>query len=182
MWPQQWERELQLRTERGYAAQPQWLFRQDNLDHLETYSYYATRENSGDPLREALLMRPTSASHHVICELVNAFAPLVYLWGDAPVEVPHWDLIGGIRPILYYILRREYLKAGGINICRNTECRDLFEIERLGQEFCSDVCSRLQRQREYWQDRGKKMRKRRLKTGIPDSRTEPREKRKERKP
>jgi len=174
MWPQQWERERQLRAGgQGYAGQPQWLFQQDNLQHLEIYEYHVTREISGNPLKEALVMSPTSASHYVICEIVNAFGPLVYTWGDAPVEAPHWDLTGGIRPILYYILRREYLQAGGIGICRNTECRELFEIERFGQEFCGDVCSRLQRQREYWQNRGKKMRKRRLKTRKSSSACQP---------
>ena len=164
-WPRQWERELQLRANHGYAGEPQWLFRQDSVEHLWRCRYHVTRENSGDPLRESILaMSPIRASHNVICELVNAFAPLVYLWGDGPVEAPHWDLIGGIRPVLYYILRREYLQASGIGICRNTDCRNLFEIERFGQEFCGDVCSRLQRQREYWQKRGKKMRKQRLKT------------------
>lgn len=163
-WPQQWERELQLRANQGYAREPQWRFREDNVEHLEIYSYYATRESSGDPLREAILgMSPVRASHNVISELVNAFAPLVYLWGNGPVEAPHWDLIGGIRPILYHILRREYLQASGISICRNTECRDLFEIERFGQEFCGEVCSRLQRQREYWKKIGKKLRQRRTK-------------------
>jgi hypothetical protein len=44
------------------------------------------------------------------------------------------------------------------------------------------VCSRQQRQREYWQDRGKQMRKRRLKTRDPANRTKPHKKRKERKP
>jgi len=161
-WPRQWERELQLRANQGYADKPQWLFREDNVEHLQIYLYYATRESSGD-LSEAILMSPIRASHNVICELVNAFAPLVYLWGDGPVEAPHWDLAGGIRPILYHILRREYLQASGIGICRNTECRDLFEIERFGQEFCSEVCSRLQRQREYWQKVGKKLRQRRTK-------------------
>jgi hypothetical protein len=164
-WPKQWERERQLRANGlGCAAQPQWRFGEDNLSHLETQRYLATRKNSGDPLRDALFgAKPAHAGHYVICELVNAFSPLVYPWGDSPVEAPNWDLTGGIRPVLYYILRREYLQAGGIAICRNTECRDVFEIERSGQEFCSDVCSRLQRQREYWKKIGKKLRQRRSK-------------------
>ncbi len=163
-WPQQWQRERHLRASgQGYGTEPTWLFQQDNLEHLKTWRYYATRERSGDPLRDALSgPDPTRASHHVICELVNAFGPHVYAWGNTPVEAPDWDLTcSGIRPVLYYILRREYLQASGIGICRNTECRDVFEIERSGQEFCGDACSRLQRQREYWQRAGKKLRKRR---------------------
>jgi hypothetical protein len=109
-------------------------------------------------------MHPIDAGHYSICELVNAFSSLVYPWGKTPIEAPHWDLTCGIRPVLYYILRREYLlKARSIGICRNTDCRQLFEIERFGQEFCSEECSRLLRQREYWKKRGKTLRKRRSK-------------------
>jgi hypothetical protein len=164
-WPEQWEREQRLLASGvGFASQPKWLFRQDNLEHLERYEYYASRERTGDLIEEALVMHPIDAGHYSICELVNAFSSLVYPWGRIPIEAPNWDLTCGIRPVLYYILRREYLvKARSIGICRNTDCRQLFEIERFGQEFCSEECSRLQRQREYWKKRGKTLRKRRSK-------------------
>ena len=164
-WPEQWEREQQLLASGvGFASQPAWLFRQDNLEHLERYGYYSSREKTNDPIKEALGIHPIAAGHYSICELVNAFSSLVYPWGETPIEAPHWDLTCGIRPVLYYILRREYLlKAGSIGICRNTDCRQLFETERFGQEFCSEECSRLQRQREYWKKRGKTLRKRRSK-------------------
>jgi len=167
VWPKQWQRERQLRLSvQGYAHQPEWFFGQDNLNELQNvsdcvdsippiYGFYPASSPLSDPIQ---------AGHWVICVLVNTFRPVVYYWGNRPVEAPGWDLTGGIRPILYYILRREYLKVRGVGICRNTECRDVFEIERSGQEFCGEECSRRQRQREYWQNRGKKMRKRRLKT------------------
>ena len=165
-WPEQWERERQLRVSaQGYGVQPTWRFREDHLRNLRLWAYYVNRKPSGDPLRDALGgPKPIRAGHNVICELVNAFSPLVYPWGKTPVEAPDCDLTCGVRPVLYYILRREYLQAGGVGICRNTECRDLFEIERFGQEFCGDVCSRLHRQREYWRKFGKKLRQRRIKT------------------
>jgi hypothetical protein len=165
-WPEQWERERRLRESGlGYARQPAWLFRQENLEYLKNYEYYASLEKTDDPMTSALRMDPIAAGHYSICEVVNAFSSLVYPWGKTPIEAPHWDLTGGIRPVLYYILRREYLlKARSIGICRNTDCRHLFEIERFGQEFCSEECSRLQRQREYWKERGKNLRKRRANT------------------
>jgi len=164
-WPEQWEREQRfLASGVAFTSQSNWLFRRDNLEHLELYKYYASREKTDDPMTNALVMDPVSAGHHSICEVVNAFSSLVYPWGKTPIEAPHWDLTCGIRPVLYYILRREYLlKTRSIAICRNTACRQLFEIERFGQEFCSEECSRLQRQREYWKKRGKTLRKRRSK-------------------
>lgn len=165
-WPRQWKREQQLRANgQGYADRPQWLFGADNLEHLEIWAWNAMRETTGDELRDLMLGPDTiRAGHLLLCELVNAFAPVVYPWGDVPVEAPGLDLTGGIRPILYYILRREYLQRGGVAICRNTDCRALFEIERAGQEFCGEECSRLHRQREYWRTRGKKLRKRKRTT------------------
>jgi hypothetical protein len=163
-WPSQWERERRLRVSGlGFANEPHWKFTDTNLDHLELYKWSATRKPSGDSLKDLFSMRdPVHNGHLVICELINAFAPIVYPWGHSPVEAPSWDLAGGIRPILYYMLRREYLSGQGVTLCRNSECRSIFEIERSGQEFCSDGCSRLQRQREYWSARGKKLRTARL--------------------
>lgn len=163
-WPSQWERERRLRVSGlGFAHEPHWKFTDKNLEHLERWMWSATREPSGDALRDLFSMRnPVYDGHLVISELINAFALLVYPWGDSPVEAPSWDLAGGIRPILYYMLRREYLSGRGLSLCRNSDCRSIFEIERSGQEFCSEECSRMQRQREYWSARGKKLRKARL--------------------
>ena len=169
-WPSQWERERRLRSDGlGYAHEPHWKFANENLEHLELWMWNAMREPSGDPMRDALsMLDPVHYGHLVTCELLNAFSPVVYPWGNSPVEAPHWDVAAGIRPLLYYMLRREYLSTGGIGICRNSDCRAIFEIERSGQEFCGQECSRLQRQREYWDTRGKKLRKRReRKSGSP---------------
>lgn len=161
-WPSQWERERRLRAgDLGYEREPQWTFTEETLRHLELWRWEANRE--GEPLRDAFVgPDPLRAGHLVACELVNAFRPVVYPWGHSPVEAPHWDIRAGIRPILYYMMRREYFSAGGLGVCRNSDCRAIFEIERSGQEFCSEECSRLQRQREYWSIRGKKLRQRRL--------------------
>lgn len=166
-WPQQWEREQQLRASgQGYADKPTWRFQQDELRTIRLWASYVNSEPSGDPIMDFFGgPDPIRAAHYVVCALVNAFSPHIYVWGDAPVEAPYIDLTCGIRPILYYMLRRVYLQAGGVAICRNIECRELFEIERFGQEFCGDLCSRLHRQREYWKRSGKKLRQRRNKTG-----------------
>ncbi len=135
-WPSQWERERRLRAGGlGFAMEPLWRFSDENLRHLEIWMWNAMRERSGDPFKDGFGINPVHDGHNVICELINAFAPLVYPWGDSPVEAPSWDLSGGIRPILYYMLRREYLTGGGISLCRNSDCRSIFEIERSRQEF-----------------------------------------------
>ena len=163
-WPSQWKRERKLRSSgQGCLPEPPWFFDEENVRRIETFEFYATQEPSKEPLSISVLSaNPVTCGHYVICELVNAFRPVVYVWGDTPVEAPEHDLTGGIRPVLYHILRREYLHAAGVGVCRNMQCLEVFDIERAGQEFCSELCSRRQRQREYWQERGKKVRQRRI--------------------
>jgi hypothetical protein len=93
----------------------------------------------------------------VICELLNSFPSTAY---PNPVEM-HANIQFGIRPLLYSILRRQFFHPRGFSICPNTECHRFFNIERAGQRFCDAECSRRQRQRDYWQTNGKKMRERR---------------------
>lgn len=160
-WPAQWDRERELRERGiGYSSKPRWNFQFEDYQTIRTCYWEAEREPSGDPIRDALFrVDPCHEAHQAISHLLNAFPPQVYPWGNRPIEAPSWDIAPGIRPLLYYMLRREYLSSGGIAICRNSSCRAIFEIERSGQEFCGADCSRLQRQREYWETRGKTLRK-----------------------
>lgn len=160
-WPWQWEREHRLRKKIADYDKPAWTFTKQDVESVGVDKFYADNHGANEPLAAPDAL---SSAHSALCTLINAFEVRLYLWGDHAVEAPHWNLRGGIRPLLYYILRREYLKGSGIEICRNSDCRQVFEIERAGQEFCSDLCSRRQRQREYWVKSGKKKRARRLRS------------------
>jgi hypothetical protein len=170
-WPRQWERELRLRREgQGVLQWPAWNFTHENVRTIETWRASACSTRSGDQLSQLISgPDPIRAGQLTICELINAFPPNVYMWGDRPIEAPAFDLVGGIRPLLYNILRIEYLRTQhSITTCRNTDCRQLFEIERSGQQFCSEKCSRYQRQREYYHRRGKPLRQARMKARRSD--------------
>ena len=86
-------------------------------------------------------------------------------FGNNRCEAPPLDaLLFGVRPVLYYLLRLEYLrtlKTGGAHRCANEFCRQFFLRDREGQQFCSEECSRKQRQRNYWQTKGSKRRRKR---------------------
>lgn len=87
------------------------------------------------------------------------FRPTIY----PNLSEMHSSIRYGIRPLLYSLLRREFLYPRDVAICANSQCKEFFEIERAGQRFCSADCSLHQRQRDYWQDRGKKLREKRSK-------------------
>ncbi|HEX9155285.1 MAG TPA: hypothetical protein VF819_06950 [Nitrospira sp.] len=105
------------------------------------------------------------SGHQGICALANAFRNEVTHFGNTRCEVPPMDaLLFGVRPVLYYLLRLEYLhtpKTGGVHKCVNEFCRRFFQLNREGQPFCSEECSRKQRQRIYWQTRGANLRRKR---------------------
>jgi len=142
-WPRQWNRE---KKERG--ENPLWRVRAGSRRRI------AALAKSG-PDR---FLPPQVAARIVICELVNVFSSLAL---PNPPEM-HSYIRFGIRPLLYSILRREFLQPRDLVVCANTQCRDFFEVERAGQRYCNDECSRRQRQREYWQVHGKTARKERL--------------------
>jgi hypothetical protein len=97
----------------------------------------------------------------VLSTLLNCFPPQLTPIGRKMMELPVHDPTG-ILPALYFMLRQDCLRDQSIAICARPLCGKVFEVERFGQRFCSAECSRLQRQREYWQRRGKEARKKRL--------------------
>jgi hypothetical protein len=143
-WPRQWERQR-----REQKTEPVWRLTAHSLKRIEGLS-------SG---RQDVLLPPNIDARIVLCELVNAFPQVAF----PNVLEMNSSIRYGIRPLLYETLRRESLHQHDTAICANTQCRDFFEIERAGQQFCSPECSLHQRQRDYWNKRGKKRRAERFK-------------------
>jgi hypothetical protein len=141
-WPRQWQREKSLRS-----FEPIWKLRAESLERIECLSLAPP-----DPILPDEL-----SGRMVICELLNSFRSTVF---PNPVEM-HSSIKFGIRPLLYSLLRRQFLYPRGFFICSNSECRSFFNIERSGQQFCNPECSLHHRQRIYWQERGRKLRKKR---------------------
>ena len=149
-WPHQWEGEREQRT-----SDPLWRPSASSVKRIE---------QMGSSQKDPLLPQNLDA-RIVICELINMFPSLAF---PNPPEL-NSSILYGIRPLLYAILRREFLNHRATANCANSQCRDFFEVEREGQEFCGPLCSRQERQREYWNKRGKKLRSKRLKQRKPRS-------------
>jgi hypothetical protein len=142
-WPKQWERERALSRK-----EPFWNLRSDSLERIQQLTVQGPD----------CLLPPTLDGRIVLCELVNSFRAIVF---PNPPEM-HASIKYGIRPLLYAILRRQFLSPRDIAACSNTQCRNFFNVERAGQQYCCTECSIHQRQRTYWSERGKKLRKKRL--------------------
>ena len=89
--------------------------------------------------------------------LLNSFAPELVPVGNRMMELPVYDPCR-ILPVLYFMLRQDVLRKQAIAICERPECGAFFAVERAGSRFCSPECSQLQRQRDYWQRKGKEAR------------------------
>lgn len=143
-WPRQWEREKSQRR-----SEPSWRPRSESLKRIK----HLSSGPSGPRLP------PNLDSRIVVCELLNTFPSTVY---PNPPDM-RASIRYGIRPLLYSLLRREFLYPRVVAICANDQCREFFEVERTGQQFCSAEYSMRQRQRTYWKEQRKKLREERIK-------------------
>jgi hypothetical protein len=160
-WPHQWQRECSQRKH-----QPCWRLSQEALTRIQKLAYEGPPESTG-PIgnrrraksRDTIELPPDLDGRIVLCELLNSFPSIVF----PNVGEAHSSIWYGIRPLLYSILRREFIYPHNTEVCANDRCGDFFEVERSGQRYCNDICSQQQRQREYWSRKGKKLRRKRLK-------------------
>jgi hypothetical protein len=164
-WPREWQSEGEWRSSHGQHA-PSWRFDARELEKLHRWRWSANKCPNPKGFPEGLSHSGAIyCGHSVLCALVNTFIPEVQYAGVAAYEAPAWDSrLFGMRPVLYYILRQDYLRRGGISLCANVLCNKFFSVERSGQRFCTDDCSRKQRQREYWVLHGATLRRKRLAT------------------
>jgi hypothetical protein len=153
-WQKQWQREKFQRK-----GEPTWKFPLPSIQRIQGLSVEVP--DLVRRVRDLLppLLPPEIDARIVICELVNCFPGTVF---PNPAEMRD-SIMYGIRPLLYSLLRREFLHPHWSAICANKQCREFFEIERSGQRFCDSECSRQQRQRDYWEKHGKQLRKKRRK-------------------
>jgi hypothetical protein len=95
-----------------------------------------------------------------LCMLLNAFSPVLIPIRKGITEFPLYE-DSGTLPALYFMLRQDYMRHQETKICARADCGAFFVVERSGQRFCTADCSRKQRQRDYWQERGSTLRHKR---------------------
>ena len=76
---------------------------------------------------------------------------LQYAGGGLVEELPKATPYG-IRGVLYYMLRREYLNQREIKICTRHTCGLYFVPNRSDMKYCSESCQKAEKQWQ-WRDR-----------------------------
>lgn len=152
-WVHQSQRETRQRQTNG-EQNSTWKFTDEDAEYVQRHSRIVATQKP-----HFLTGTPIHSAREVISTLLNAFPVKLVFWGDMPLDVININMEYGIRPALYFLLRYAVFQTGLIKSCGNRDCREFFEVERAGQNFCSEVCSRKQRQREYWAKAGREARK-----------------------
>ena len=130
-----------------------WLYQKEGWTRRKDLDWAAFQAVTSKKLQEY--------GRIVLCILFNSFPPRLVPTADRLQELPAYD-VTSILPTLYFMLRQDYLHDKGIATCSRTGCGAFFAVERYGQRFCSADCSQLQRQRDYWQQKGSVRRKERI--------------------
>jgi hypothetical protein len=98
-----------------------------------------------------------------ICAYLNSqeLSPVLVVDQESFVQVPPRKT-SGVLPQLHWMLRQDCIDKRHSGVCARPECGALFYVQRYRQRFCSEDCSRRQRQREYYVRRGKTVRLQRI--------------------
>lgn len=145
-WVEQWNRQKEQHWE------PNWLPRPKSIERIQALA-------SG---QKDSILSPDLEGCMVICELLNTFPPFAF---PNIFEVSN-HIRYGVRPLLYALLRRQFFAQRSTGNCANENCRNVYYVTRVGKKFCTAECSQHQRQRDYWQDQGKKRREDRIKNKM----------------
>lgn len=166
-WPEQHAREVLLRANQGMGV-PGWRFDDNNLTWLRGKVAELTAL-CGSPKGDKLLQfmkaphKASEVAQLVLSELVNAYPVKLSLWGSVVAELPASDMLFGVRPALYAMLRREFISDTGVRFCKDETCGRLFTVTHGRQQYCPDRdCEQHHRQRKYWALKGSAKRRQRV--------------------
>jgi hypothetical protein len=122
-------------------------------DRLDEFGDSSSWQNIGFPYTKDEMSKASSLdilerANGLLCNVFNRFpTTLVYAAGFAH-DMPVMERTG-IRPILYYMLRLDYLYQREIKLCARPNCGGYFVPDRKDRIYCSNSCSNSDRQRRF---------------------------------
>ena len=87
-------------------------------------------------------------ANYLLCHIFNLFPPRLDQVNGIVHEMPKLKP-SGIRPILYYMLRLEYLSPRELRLCARPGCGGYFAPDRRDATYCSDSCQNIDKQRRF---------------------------------
>ena len=144
-WTQQRGREVeQLRVETTHVL-PEWNWDDDHQKELERLAdsvHAGIAAQSADRSSWAAFQHdPWRSARNVVIAVLRGF-PLEPVWTTKGLmEVPPYQVLHGIRPLLFAMLRRDIVGRRGIRVCNRAGCGKYFVIARPDKYSCSNDCS-----------------------------------------
>jgi hypothetical protein len=87
------------------------------------------------------------------CSIFNQIPVRLYAGFGSVAEFPETS-VTGVRPLLYYMLRADYLQKRAIRLCANERCGRFFAPKRSHGQFCSEDCTeRVKQRRKYYRQK-----------------------------
>jgi hypothetical protein len=185
-WIEQHSRES-LQRERNGRSPIDWNWSRTQQEILANLLNCAASVLKEDPKVDGLSMLlacgdPFYNVHRALCEVLNAFPPVIqYLltkqkdrkgeYIPLPVEIPRSDLTFGIRPVLYFMLRTDYLRGWDLRMCRRQGCGVWFRPTGKVPHHCTPQCARKHRQGQYWNSKGSNKRRARIEQKMRSKKT-----------
>jgi len=80
-------------------------------------------------------------------------------------QVSGADLVCGIRPLIYHMIREDLIAETEIRLCRRRTCDKFFRADRIDQTCCSPECSQRVRFQKYYETKRKPTRQAKSKVG-----------------
>jgi hypothetical protein len=99
----------------------------------------------------------------LLCHILNAFPAKLTDYNGIPFEMPSEDVSAGILPVLYQLLRSDYLRDARIARCAWKDCTKWFRVGGHESPCCSPEHSLKYRQSKYYRVKGKAARELRKK-------------------
>ena len=158
-WQRQLAKEKAARKRHKVAPDPGWSWSDIAQERLEAaklrFSFLSTCPDDQLRWAEALVIMPRSTLRFVVTTILNAFPPLLEWDSIGMIQHSGTDLIFGIRPLIYSMIREDLLAQVEIRLCRNKSCGRFFRADRRDQTCCKAACSERVRYLKYYETKRK---------------------------
>lgn len=111
-----------------------------------------------DQIKHDWLDRVFWGGQRALCAILDDFPPRLFVEDGIVLEFPSSTFFG-IRPALYFMLRRYFQMGKALLVCERCGTSFFSDNARKRVRFCGADCSRRQRQSEYYFEKVKKRKK-----------------------
>jgi hypothetical protein len=149
------ERDLTARRQHAWHERPSWIWTNNDQFRAQALAAGIFDYRGGQARQNACPRWAISKGRVLLCHILNAFAAKLTDYDGTPLEMPSEDVGTGILPVLYHLVRCDYLWNARIARCAWKDCTRWFRIGRHESPCCCSEHSLKHRQSEYYRRKGK---------------------------